>query len=334
MEVYVPLAERLGMGNFKAELEDLAFAVLDPEKHKEITDQINEKRKEVGGKLDDDIKDLKKVLAENGIRHFRTEYRLKGAHSFFQKLKRKEWDLDRVYDLFALRVIVKNTEECYRILGIIHGFWRPIPGKVKDYIAFAKPNGYQSIHTTVITRHGVTIEIQIRTEAMHREAQYGVASHLNYKVGSSSESTFDWLQRLMPQKKVAPGEAQPGWLKELSRAESEYAESETFEDILKRDFLAERIFVFTPNGDVIDLPEGATPIDFAYAIHSDIGDTATGAKVNGKLMSLDAPIQNGDVVEIVTKEGATPNKKWLEFVQTAEAKSHIRSTLRKLEQNA
>lgn len=338
MEVYVPIAERLGMGNVKAELEDLAFAVLEPSRYQELTQLIEDKKKEYSNRINEDIRDLKKTLAQNNVRHFRTEYRVKGVHSFARKAEKKySNDLDSIYDLFALRVVMKNTEECYHVLGIIHGLWRPIPGKVKDYIAFPKPNGYRSIHTTVITRRGVTIEVQIRTGEMHRDAQYGVASHFNYKEHKSNrgQTTMDWLLNLLPSLKKnrnTNSTGTPQWLKDLSRAEREHPESETFEDILKKDFFAERIFAFTPKGDVIDLPMNATPIDFAYSIHSDLGDTMVGAKVNGKLVAYETSLKNGDVVEIVTKEGAHPNKKWLEHAKTVGAKTHIKSALRKMEE--
>jgi len=335
MEIYVPIAERLGMGNIKAELEDLAFAVLEPKRYEELTRLIEERKKDFSHRIDGDIKDLKKALAENGMRTFRTEYRVKGVHSFARKaLKKYDNDIANVYDLFALRVVLKTTEDCYRALGIIHGLWRPIPGKVKDYIAFPKPNGYRSIHTTVITRRGVTIELQIRTGVMHRDAQYGVASHFNYKQERKrgGGSTIEWIQNLLPSlKKTASedGTSAPQWLKDLSKAEQEHPEYSTFKDILNKDFFAERIFAFTPRGDVIDLPQDATPIDFAYCIHSDLGDTMTGAKVNGKLVAYETKLRNGDVVEIITKEGAKPNKKWLDVAKTVGAKTHIRSALRK-----
>jgi len=339
MEVYVPIAERLGMGNVKAELEDLAFAVLEPKRYEELTRLIEERKKELSNRIDEDIKDLKKALAENGIRTFRTEYRVKGVHSFARKaLKKYDNDITNVFDLFALRVILKTSEDCYRALGIIHGLWRPIPGKVKDYIAFAKPNGYRSIHTTTISRRGVTIELQIRTGAMHLDAQYGVASHYNYKERKKEygESTIEWIQNLLPSLKKTTnqvGITPPQWLKDLTRAEQEHPEYEVFEDILKKDFFAERIFVFTPHGDVIDLPFEATPVDFAYCIHSDLGDTMVGAKINGKLAAFETKLKNGDIVEIITKEGARPNKKWLEFVKTAGAKNNIRNTLKKLNES-
>ena len=297
MEVYVPIAERLGMGGIKAELEDLAFAVLEPARYEELTRLIDEKKKEYSNRINEDIRDLKRTLAKNGMRTFRTEYRVKGVHSFARKaLKKYQNEMDNVYDLFALRVVMKNTEECYQVLGIIHGLWRPIPGKVKDYIAFPKPNGYRSIHTTIISRRGVTIEVQIRTGEMHRDAQYGVASHFNYKVSkkNTGESTIEWIKNLLPSLKKHKDEndmGSPQWLKDLSKAEREHPESETFKDILRKDFFAERIFAFTPKGDVIDLPAEATPIDFAYSIHSDLGDTMVGAKVNGKLVAYETALK-------------------------------------------
>lgn len=334
VEVYVPIAERLGMGNIKAELEDLAFAVLEPERYKELVAFIEEQKKEDVARLDEDIKDLKKALAASGLKAFRTEYRVKGVHSFARKAKKYGDDITNVLDLFALRVIMKTIDECYHALGVVHGLWRPIPGKVKDYIAFPKPNGYRSIHTTVITRRGVTVELQIRTDEMHLDAQYGVASHFNYKLLRKRErvqTTMEWLQSLLPSMKRSSSDVTaPQWLKDLSRAEQEHPEYSSFEDILKKDFFAERIFVFTPKGDVIDLPANATPIDFAYAIHSDLGDTMVGAKVNGKLVAYETTLKNGDVVEVVTKKGAKPNKKWLDVVKTASARGHIRSALNKL----
>lgn len=336
MEVYVPIAERLGMGNIKAELEDLAFSVLESERYAKLTKLIEEKKKEVRDKVENDVKDLKRKLAESGMRAFRTEYRLKGVHSFAQKARRKyNDDFSRVYDLFALRLVVKNTEECYRSLGIVHGFWRPIPGKVKDYIAFPKPNGYQSIHTTVITHRGITIEIQIRTEDMHLHAQFGIASHFGYKHrgGDFGQTTLEWLQSLMPVAlKKSTSASSPRWLSELSQMEHEHPEFETFEEILKKDFFAERMFVFTPHGDVIDLPTDATAVDFAYNIHSDVGDSMVGAKVNGKLVSLDTMLNNGDMVEILTnKKSSKVSRKWLDIAKTASAKAHIRAALRKQE---
>ena len=335
MEVYVPIAERLGIGTIKTQLEDLSFKTLDPEQYKESAQFLKEKQTELKTRIDDDIKDLKKYFGESGIRKFRTEYRFKSIYSFDRKLARKNGDVDSVYDIVALRIIVPTTDECYRSLGFIHGLWRPIPGRVKDYIAFPKPNGYRSIHTTIITRRGVTIEVQIRTEKMHQEAQFGIASHFNYKTGKLNEYATDWFRGMLPsllrRVKSADDPEAPLWLKDLTVVEKDHPDYETFEEILKQDFFAERMFVFTPKGDVIDLPVGATPIDFAYAIHSDIGDTTTSAKVDGKMVSLDTLLRNGNVVEIGTKKNEKPNKKWLESVKTAGAKSHIKSALREKE---
>ena len=333
MEVYVHIAERLGIGNIKTQLEDLAFKILNPKEFTEASRFVEQKQSELETQLDEDIKDLKKFLAESGLKKFRTEYRFKSIYSFHKKLERKQGEIDQVYDLVALRLIVPNVDACYRALGVIHSFWRPIPGRVKDYIAFQKPNGYRSLHTTVITRRGVTMEVQIRTEEMHQEAQFGVASHFNYKTDNTNAAPVYWFLKLLPTLLKRPDTSgnpeSPRWLKDLTDVQKDHVDFETFEEILKQDFFAERMFVFTPKGDVIDLPVDATPVDFAYAIHSDIGNTMNGAKINGKLVSLDTPLSNGSVVEIMTKKNGAPNKKWLELAKTASAKAHIRSALKK-----
>lgn len=330
MEVYVPIAERLGIGSLKTELEDLSFRTLEPEKYEEARAVLEEKRRELEHLIEEDIKDLKKHFAESGMKKFRTEYRFKSVYSFHAKLKRKGGEIERVYDIVALRIILPKVDECYRALGIIHSFWRPIPGRVKDYIAFPKPNGYQSMHTTVITRRSVTVEVQIRTESMHQESQFGITSHFNYKAGKLT--TSDWFHNMLPTLMHTASQRvtneTPRWLKDLTDVQKDHPDYEAFEEILRQDFFAERMFVFTPKGDVIDLPVGATPIDFAYAIHSDIGDATNGAKIDGKLVSLETPLRNGNVVEIMTKKGGLPNKKWLEFAKTAGAKTHIKSALR------
>jgi GTP diphosphokinase / guanosine-3',5'-bis(diphosphate) 3'-diphosphatase len=337
MEVYVPIAERLGIGHIKTQLEDLAFKTLEPEKFTIAQKYIEDKRKELEQKLDEDIKDIKKFLAESNLKKFRTEYRFKSVYSFHKKLGRKEGVAENIYDVIALRVIVPEVNDCYIALAILHRLWRPLPGRVKDFIAAPKPNGYQSLHSTVITRRGITLEVQIRTEAMHREAEFGIASHFNYKTGQKKGSTVEWLGSVMPtmmrftKKEKEASAPIPQWLKDLTEAQKEHPDHETFEEILKQDFFAERMFVFTPKGDVIDLPLGATPIDFAYAIHSDIGDTALGAKVDGKMSVLHTPLVNGNVVEIITRKTGKPNKKWLDFVKTAKAKEHIKNALREKE---
>lgn len=333
-EVYVPIAERLGIGLLKAQLDDLAFKTLEPERYQELAAYLKEKADESQNALEETKKEIEGVLAKENIT-VTLESRIKNIHSYAKKLEKKGGDPDRIYDVFAIRVIVPTVEDCYHALGIIHATWRPVLGRVKDYIAAPKPNGYQTLHTTILSHQGINIEIQIRTEQMHREAKFGVASQFNYKntVGKKNmTTTAQWIYKLLPSlMKTKPFEDEAGapkWLKELTELEQRHPEYETFEEILKQDFFAERMFAFTPNGDVIDLPVGATPIDFAYAIHSDIGDAMNGAKVNKKMVSLDTSLRNGDVVEIITKKEGKPNKKWLEFAKTASARSHIRAAVK------
>lgn len=335
LEIHVPIAERLGMGSIKSELEDLAFSVLDPKGFKTAQKTIAEETAHKVERLDDSIKDLKRALAESGFRSFRTETRIKSAFSFHKKLIEKDQNIDRIYDLLALRIIVPSIEDCYRTLGIVHKLWRPVIGRVKDYIANHKPNGYRSLHTTVITDNGVTVEIQIRTEEMHHESQYGVASHLNYKgpiAEKKPRSSIDWLRSLLPMGLRQPAHkneevAVPRWIKDITEIQADHPEHESFRETLTHDFFAERMFIFTPRGDVIDLPVGATAVDFAYAVHSDLGDTMNGAKANGKIIPLDAPLHNGMIVEVLTKKNGKPNKKWLAFTKTSSAKKHIRASM-------
>lgn len=338
-EVYVPIAERLGMGLIKAQLEDLAFKNLEPERYKETAVFLEEQAEKAKGALDQSIKDLRKALAEAGIKNFRTESRIKNVHSFAAKLERKDNDIDKVYDIFALRVIVPNLDDCYKALGVVHSLWRPIPGRVKDYIASPKPNGYRSIHTTILTPQKIILEVQIRSEDMQKESKFGIASHFAYKDGPADKSaSLGWALQFIPSlMRVMRGSTSqtnaplPRWLSELNEAANVFREQASFQKALKEDFFAERMFVFTPKGDVIDLPVGATPVDFAYNIHSDVGDTMVGAKVNGKLVQLSTELRNGNIVEILTKKNAHPNKKWIDFAKTSSAKHHIRNTLNRLE---
>jgi GTP pyrophosphokinase len=223
-------------------------------------------------------------------------------------------DIDNIYDLSAIRVIVPTVADCYRALGIIHSKWRPLPGRIKDYIAFPKPNGYQSLHTTIFTGDGSFVEVQLRTEEMNRDAAYGVAAHFAYKESTDPEG--------------AAKTRNLDWLTQITNLQHDGAHGDYLEN-LKTDFFEDRVFIFTPVGDVIDLPRGATPIDFAYAIHTDIGNHTSGAIVNRKMLSLDTPLTNGDIVEIVTKKNAKPSKKWLEFAKTTMARKHIRSFVTK-----
>lgn len=338
LEIYAPLAYRLGIRKLTKELEDLAFPYVYPEEAEKTQKILQEREKDANAYVQKVYKLLKKKLAENGYRNAKTEFRTKGVYSLYKKLMRKDMDVERIHDLAAIRVIVPTVADCYAVLGIVHGTWRPLPGRVKDYIAFEKPNGYQSIHTDIFTGDGGIVEIQIRTEEMHREAEFGIASHLSYKQGFKGKAVNPnllWLRQLLPLSySLEKTEAEewtrdvPRWVKELNEYQEEAYGSE-FLDNLKSDFMKHRIFVFTPKGEVVDLPKDSTPVDFAYSIHSDIGDRMNGAKVNGKMSSLSTPLQNGDIVEISTKKSAQPNRKWLDFVKTALAKRHIKLFLQK-----
>lgn len=350
LEIYAPIADRLGMGKLKGELEDLAFPFVYPEKYNEVLDVIKIKSRETLKHLEKVHKSLKKDLAKNGIIHIKTDYRIKRLYSLYKKLERNGWDIEKIHDISALRIIVSTIKECYQILGIIHSNWRPLPGKIKDYIAFEKPNGYQSLHTTVFTGDGGIVEIQIRTEEMHREAEFGIASHVSYKnyfKSQKAKSNLLWFKNLLPIdllpiigngkrnnpdiiKKKRPKYTRPTipqWVQQIAESQKGVSESKEFLDTLRTDFFTYRVFVFTPKGDVVDLPVDSSPIDFAYAIHSDIGNHISGAKVNGKLVALDTKLKNGDIVEIVTKQSSKPTQKWFKFVKTTMARRHIKSAL-------
>lgn len=352
LEIYVPVAHRLGMGRIRKELEDLAFPYVYPAEHKRVEELVRPRLKHAEEQLEKAQKTLKKRLAEEKVTaEFKTNSRIKGMYSLYTKLSRKDWDADLILDLLAIRVIVPSVEECYRVLGIVHALWRPLPGRVKDYIAFPKPNGYQSLHTTVITGNQEIMEVQIRTDVMHRESEFGVASHLAYKLqqndgGLSVTQSRMWVTELIPSlfrpfswrlrkptksadvQKPSYGKDQvPHWIQQIGEAHQDANNTGEFINDLRQDFFMHRIFVFTPQGDVIDLPIGATPVDFAYAIHSDIGDHTSGAKVNNKMVSLDSELGNGDIVEIITKKSSKPTTKWLEFVKTSMAQRRIRSSL-------
>lgn len=337
LEIYAPVADRLGMSVIKTQLEDAAFPFAYHKEFEKTRELLKERSHETERRLEKMEKDVKRELGETGIREFRTEARIKGVYSLFRKLERKEWDITKIYDILALRIILPTTADCYSALGVIHAKWRPVPGKIKDYIAFPKPNGYQSIHTTVYTGDGGALEVQLRTEAMHREAQFGIASHLTYKEDQVGKGRggLEWIRQFFPRIGKSP-EAQthssdvksvPDWVKQLARAHGEHDESEEYLDTLKSDFFSHRVFVFTPRGDVIDLPMHATPIDFAYAIHSDLGNRMAGARVNGKMVSIDTPLRNGDLVEVMTKPSAKPSRKWLDHAKTTMARKHIRAAL-------
>ncbi len=299
LEIYAPLAYRLGIKTLQRELEDLSFSYVYPKEYEEIKKIIKKKKDEVEKHLDNFEKSLKKELAKNGVTEFRMDHRVKSLYSLYKKLQKYKWDVESIYDISALRVTVKEVADCYRILGVVHGAWRPLPGRIKDYIASPKLNGYKSIHTTIFTGDGGIIEVQIRTEEMHNEAEYGVASHLSYKAG---KKTTNWIQEMVEFQKEA---------------------GDDFLEHAKKDFFEERIFVFTPIGDVIDLPKDSTVIDFAYNIHTDVGNHIVGAKINGKFSAITTVLQSGDRVEVETKKNAKPNKKWLENCKTTLARRRI-----------
>ena len=349
LEIYAPIADRLGMGRMKRALEDLAFPYVDTDASAHTAEVRKLKTQETEDGLAKMQKDLQRELTKKDLKNFRTSIRMKGLWSLHQKLKRKHDDISLIHDIAALRIIVPNIEDCYATLGVVHALYKPLPGEFKDYIAFPKPNGYQSLHTTVVTPDAGIVEIQIRTEEMHRRAQFGIASHMSYKqLGKGIEKldkdvqksrfsslSFSWVRSLIPSlmrfsKKETRAEGEiktPSWLAELAEAHADIAGSEEFVEGLKEDFFSHRVFVFTPKGDVIDLPTASTPIDFAYAIHSDLGDHLQGAKVNGKLVSFDTALGNGEVVEIIRRDSAHPSAKWLDIVKTSLARRHIRSAL-------
>jgi guanosine-3',5'-bis(diphosphate) 3'-pyrophosphohydrolase len=336
LEIYAPIANRLGIKKIQRELEDLSFAYVYPEDFKKVQDLMKTKGTEQEAHLERFEKSIKKELAKNGVLDFRIDHRVKGLYSLYRKLGEKDMDIEKIYDISALRITVKDISECYKILGIIHGSWRPLPGRIKDYIASPKLNGYRSLHTTIFTGDGGIIEVQVRTEEMNKEAEYGIASHLSYKEGVKKKSTNPnllWVTKLLPiknkgQEKDTPKlDEVPHWVKELVEYQEEAGDE--FIDDIKNDFFKERIFVFTPIGDVIDLPKDSSAIDFAYAIHTDIGNHMSGAKVNGKFVAIDSILQNGDRVEIETKKSAKPSHKWLESCKTTMAKRRINNFLEK-----
>ena len=349
LEIYAPIADRLGMGKMKRDLEDLAFPYVDPDAANHTAEMRKLKTQETESGLARVQKELESELAKKGLTAFRTDIRMKGLWSLHQKLKRKRDDISLIHDIAALRIVVPTIEDCYTTLGTVHALYKPLPGEFKDYIAFQKPNGYQSLHTTVVTPEAGIVEIQIRTEEMHQGAQFGIASHMSYKqLGKGIEKleketqrsrfsslSLSWVRWLIPSlMKVTKKEGEtkgvakaPAWITELAEAHTEVIGTKEFVDGLKEDFFSHRVFVFTPNGDVIDLPAASTPIDFAYAIHSDLGDHLQGAKVNGKLVSFDTVLGNGEVVEILRRDSAHPSPKWLEIARTSLARRHIRATL-------
>jgi len=338
LEIFAPLAYRLGMRFIHRKLEDAAFLYMYPKEYKE-TQRLFKKRKKMDMKfLEKFDRSLKKSLAKEGMTNFTTSFRVKGLYSLYQKLKKKDGNIEKIHDITALRIITESVSDCYKALGIIHSIWKPLPGRLKDYIALPKPNNYQSIHTTIFTGNGGIVEIQIRTKEMHDIAEMGIASHLSYKKKKVSEEILSqilWFKNILSKsdenysekRKHEREEKTPDWIKELGEKVENGKSEETIEN-LKEDFFEHRIFVFTPTGDVIDLPIESNPVDFAYAIHTYIGNHLSGAKINGKMASIDTKLKNGDIVHIMTKKTTSPTKKWLEIVKTSEAKRSIKAKLK------
>ncbi|MBI4407168.1 MAG: bifunctional (p)ppGpp synthetase/guanosine-3',5'-bis(diphosphate) 3'-pyrophosphohydrolase, partial [Candidatus Kerfeldbacteria bacterium] len=312
LEIYAPIANRLGMGDVRGQLEDLAFPYVYPEEYQWLVKKIEMERQQkekVVTKLQNVVD---RALDEHHVPYISVHGRAKHLYSLYKKLLRHNRDLTKIYDLVALRVVVPDVSRCYETLGIIHKICPPLKGRIKDYIAQPKPNGYRSLHTTVFTPTGEIAEIQIRTPDMHEEAEYGIAAHWHYK-------EMDRLK--IPKEKL-------GWIDQLAKFQKEIKDEEQYLESLKIDLFQTRIFVFTPRGDVIDLPEDATPIDFAYHIHTDIGHKCAGAKINEQMVALDTKLKSGDVIEIlVDKNRKLPNPDWIEMVKTHSAKRHILAKL-------
>lgn len=315
IEVYAPLANRLGMGKLKGDIEDAAFPFAYPKEYEKIEELISAKKETYEKNLNEVKEKLIEELNKNKVKIKGIDYRIKHKYSLYKKLLKYGMDIDKIYDVVALRVVLNSVSDCYKVLGIIHSVWNPLPGRIKDYIAVPKPNGYRSVHTTIFTGLGGIAEIQIRTKEMHNEAAYGIAAHFTYKEQDS--------------KKFINDKDKFKWLEELKELNHSSDDPKNFINHLKMDLFNDRIFVFTPKGDVVDLPEGSTSIDFAYLIHSDIGDHILSAKINSRISPIFAKLQNGDIVEIITKKDAHPSGKWLENAKTALAKKHIKSYLEK-----
>jgi GTP diphosphokinase / guanosine-3',5'-bis(diphosphate) 3'-diphosphatase len=311
LEIYAPIAHRLGMGKIRGELEDLAFRYIDREACEDVVRSIETKRHGSEELLQEIRRTVEAELRREGI-PAKVEARMKRAYSVYQKMRRQKIGVDQVYDLLALRIITDSVKNCYAALGVIHNEWRPVPGRIKDFIAIPRPNLYQSLHTSVIGPQGQPFEVQIRTEEMHRIAEEGIAAHWKYKEGRKGPAVDD--QRI-------------AWLRHLVEWQQDMQDPGEFMSTLKVDLYPEEVYTFTPRGRVIVLPRDATPIDFAYAIHSDVGNTCVGAKVNGRIVTLRYTLRNGDIVEIMTQPNHLPSKDWLSIVKTSRARNKIKHVI-------
>lgn len=318
IEIHARLADMIGMGKLKGDLEDASFPYAYPAEYAEVEKLLAEKSSSNQKELDSVASILKKELATQKIHIVEINQRAKHKYSLWLKLKKYNMDIDKIYDLVALRVVVDDIEDCYRVLGIVHNLWQPLPGRIKDYIATPKPNGYRSLHTTFFTGNGGIVEIQIRTPEMHAEAAYGIAAHFIYKENEhkrKKKSANETSKKLK-------------WVEQLKEIHKVVDDPEKFLEHLKMDLFNDRIFAFTPKGDVIDLPEDSSAIDFAYAIHSDIGNHAQGATINGKNAALHTKLKNHDVIVIHTNKNTNPSSKWLDYAKTTMAKKHINAYLK------
>lgn len=321
LEIYAPLAHRLGIYAIKWELEDLSFRYMEPEIYYDLVEQVKTKRREREAMINDAMATLKEELTKEGIK-CEIQGRPKNFYSIHKKMLRDHKQLSEIYDLLAIRVLTDSVKDCYGVLGIVHSMWRPIPGRVKDYVAVPKSNMYQSLHTTVLSTGGQPLEIQIRTFEMHRISEYGIAAHWRYKESGGSKPAQGGGDRGF--------DAKLSWLRQLLEWHNDMNDSRDFVDTVKMDIFTDEVFVFTPRGDVIDLPVGAVPIDFAYRIHTDVGNRCVGAKVNGRIVPLDTILKNGDIVEVITsKQSNGPSRDWINFVGSSDTKNKIRNWFKK-----
>src|SRR5258706_9630274 len=310
-DIYAPIANRLGMSKVKNELEQLSFRYLEPKPYEALRAKVDAKRRATEGLIGELKKTIAVKLSEAQVPVLEIDGRIKRLWSISQKLKKQKIELEQVYDFIALRIVTDSVKDCYAALGIIHQTWSPVPGRIKDFIAMPRPNGYQSLHTSVISEHGMPFEVQIRTMEMHRMAEEGIAAHWKYKEGRvgdhKDERFFQWMRQLL---------------------EQEVRDPQEFIQNLKVELYPDEVYTFTPRGQVKAFPRGATPIDFAYSVHTDVGHQCVGARVNGKMVPLRARLKNGDIVEIITQGGHKPSRDWLNFVVTSHARYKIKHLIR------